>query len=167
MKICWDHSSTSFSLNYHTNVFQKGINVWIQRMETTALNPFHFHNKISSWISICNGRLTATRTLQKLVIPWKLIKYFGRQPFVYIFRVIIPYNLIRGYKHFGQTYLNHVEAGTHSCVTFRNVGTKQTKQSQNSEGQNMNQHRPANLKYEGWNFNSGNTTVETPCNGTK
>jgi hypothetical protein len=22
-------------------------------------------------------------------------------------------------------------------------------------------------KYEGWNFNSGNTAVETPCNGTK
>jgi len=21
--------------------------------------------------------------------------------------------------------------------------------------------------YEGWNFNSGNTAVETPCNGTK
>jgi hypothetical protein len=22
-------------------------------------------------------------------------------------------------------------------------------------------------KYEGWNFNNGNTAVETPCNGTK
>jgi hypothetical protein len=21
--------------------------------------------------------------------------------------------------------------------------------------------------YEGWNFNNGNTAVETPCNGTK
>ena len=24
-----------------------------------------------------------------------------------------------------------------------------------------------NCLYEGWNFNSGNTAVETPCNGTK
>jgi hypothetical protein len=24
-----------------------------------------------------------------------------------------------------------------------------------------------NIKYEGWNFNSGNTAVEMPCNGTK
>jgi hypothetical protein len=27
--------------------------------------------------------------------------------------------------------------------------------------------RVSRLKYEGWNFNSGNTAVETPCNGTK
>jgi hypothetical protein len=26
---------------------------------------------------------------------------------------------------------------------------------------------PEKTKYEGWNFNNGNTAVETPCNGTK
>jgi hypothetical protein len=27
--------------------------------------------------------------------------------------------------------------------------------------------RVYSFKYEGWNFNNGNTAVETPCNGTK
>jgi len=32
--------------------------------------------------------------------------------------------------------------------------------------QNDSEHTEVR-KYEGWNFNSGNTAVETPCYGTK
>jgi hypothetical protein len=47
---------------------------------------------------------------------------------------------------------------------------KQAEDIQNHENEHVRgigQCEARHRKYEGWNFKSGNTAVETPCNGTK
>jgi len=61
--------------------------------------------------------------------------------------------ILKTYRWIG-TRLPNVQ---HDCVTayFGRVNNMQSRWWQ------------LQILYEGWNFNSGNTAVETPCNGTK